>query len=194
MSFDVKDVTGDWDYGALPASIRLGKECWLERKDSFSRYRSEQPTGLDIGDRVRVFTWTAFNVEPSGAVEIGDDTVLVGAVFMCAESIRIGRRVRISYHVTIADSDFHPRDPEVRRLDAIANAPGGNREHRPVYVTKPVVIEDDVRIGIGAIILKGVRIGAGAKIGAGSVVTANVLPGATVQGNPAQVIESRSRS
>ncbi|MBA3483980.1 MAG: acyltransferase [Pirellulales bacterium] len=194
MSFDAKDVTGDWDYGSLPANIRIGRDCWLERKDSFARYRSERPTGLEIGDRVRVFTWTAFNIEPSGAVEIGDDAVLVGAVFMCAESIRIGRRVRVSYHVTIADSDFHPRDPELRRLDAIANAPSGNREHRPAYVTSPVVIEDDVHIGIGAIILKGVYVGAGARIGAGAVVTANVPPGATVQGNPAQLVDAESRS
>ena len=193
MSFDVKDLTGDWDYRSLPANIRSGRDCWFERKDSFARYRSERPIGLQVGDRVRVFTWTAFNIEPSGVVEIGDDSVLVGAVFMCAESIRIGRRVRISYHVTIADSDFHPRDPEMRRKDAIANSPSGNREDRPAYVTGPVVIEDDVHIGIGAIILKGVHIGAGARIGAGAVVTADVPPGATVQGNPAQLVDTRSR-
>jgi acetyltransferase-like isoleucine patch superfamily enzyme len=192
MSFDAKDVTGDWDYRLLPGNVRLGQDCWLERKDSFSRYRSERPTGLAIGDRVRVYTWTAFNVEPAGAIEIGDDTVLVGAVFMCADSIRIGRRVLISYHVTIADSDFHPLDPLERRRDAIANAPSGDRGLRPTYETRPVVIDDDVRIGIGAIILKGVHIGAGARIGAGSVVTADVPPGAVVQGNPGRQIDPRS--
>lgn len=47
------------------------------------------------------------------------------------------------------------------------------------------VIEDDVEIGAGAIILGGITIGAGAKIGAGAVVTKDVPPGFTAMGNPA---------
>jgi acetyltransferase-like isoleucine patch superfamily enzyme len=194
MTFDAKDVTGDWDYGSLPASISFGKDCWFERKDSFARYRSEAPTGVKIGDRVRVHTWTAFNIEPTGVVEIGDDALLVGAVFMCAESIRIGRRVRISYHVTIADSDFHPHDPQMRRLDAIANAPSGDRAKRPAYASAPVVIEDDVQIGIGAIVLKGVHIGEAARIGAGAVVTSDVPPRTVVRGNPAVVVAAENHT
>ena len=65
---------------------------------------------------------------------------MVGAIFMCADSIRIGKNVTISYHVTIADSDFHPIDPELRIKDAIANAPGGNKDSRPMIKTKPIVI------------------------------------------------------
>jgi acetyltransferase-like isoleucine patch superfamily enzyme len=194
MTFDARDVTGDWDYSTLPGNVRIGRDCWFERRDSFARFRSERPVGLSIGDRVRVYTWTSFNIEPTGSVEIGDDTVLVGAVFMCADSIRIGQRVAISYHVTIADSDFHPLDPVERRSDAIANAPNGNRDSRPSYPAKPVVIEDDVQIGIGAIILKGVHIHAGARIGAGSVVTADVSAGAVIQGNPGRHVSSGDTS
>jgi acetyltransferase-like isoleucine patch superfamily enzyme len=122
-------------------------------------------------------------------LEVGDDSVLVGAVFMCAESIHIGRRVIISYNVTIADSDFHPHDPELRKQDAMANAPAGDRSRRPAVVARPVVIEDDAWIGIGAIILKGVRVGRGARVGAGAVVTRDVPAGASVVGNPARLVE-----
>jgi acetyltransferase-like isoleucine patch superfamily enzyme len=97
--------------------------------------------------------------------------------------------VIVSYNVTIADSDFHPRDPELRKLDAMANAPQGDRSQRPAVIAKPVVIEDDTWVGIGAIVLKGVRIGRGARIGAGAVVTSDVPPGATFAGNPARLIE-----
>ena len=107
---------------------------------------------------------------------------------MCASGISVGRRVVISYHVTIADSDFHPLDPEARKRDAIANAPFGDKSRRPVYKSRPVEIGDDVEIGIGAIILKGVKIGAGARIGAGAVVLREVSSGATVAGNPARVV------
>ncbi len=186
MSSDCRDFTGDWDYRLLPANVRIGHDCWFERKESFARFRSEQPTGLHFGDRVRVYTWTTFNVEPGGSIEVGDDSILVGAVFMCARSIHIGRGVIISYHVTIADSDFHPVDPDERRRDAVANSPSGDRQKRPDFTSEPVVIEDDVRIGIGAIILKGVRVGAGAEIGAGAVVTRDVPLGCIVHGNPAR--------
>jgi acetyltransferase-like isoleucine patch superfamily enzyme len=187
-----RDITGQWDYASLPSNVRVGQDCWLERKDSFGSYRSRQTPGLVLGDRVRVYMWTTFNVEPSGVVEVGDDSVLVGPVFMCAERITIGRRVVISYNVTIADSDFHPLDPELRKQDAIANSPYGDRSQRPPYISRPVVIEDEAWIGIGAIILKGVRIGRGARVGAGAVVTHAVPPGATVEGNPAVMVTEKS--
>jgi acetyltransferase-like isoleucine patch superfamily enzyme len=190
MSFD--SITGAWNYAELPRNVRIGKECFLERKDSFERFRSINNPGLILGNRVQVYTWTTFNVEPSGTVEVGDDSVLVGAVFMCAESISIGNRVVISYNVTIADSDFHPRDPELRRQDAIANAPFGDRSRRPPLGSRPVVIEDDVWIGIGAIILKGTRIGHGARVAPGSVVTKSVPAGALVRGNPACLVHEES--
>jgi acetyltransferase-like isoleucine patch superfamily enzyme len=185
---EFKAITGAWDYTALPKNIRIGANCFLERRDSFKRFRSTREPGLVLGDRVKAYTWTEFNIEPTGALEVGDDSVLVGAVFMCAENIRIGKRVIVSYNVTIADSDFHPRDPELRKLDAVANAPEGDRSQRPAVIAKPVLIEDDAWIGIGAIILKGVRIGRGARVGAGAVVTAEVPDGVTVGGNPARPI------
>jgi acetyltransferase-like isoleucine patch superfamily enzyme len=189
MSVDERDITGQWNYATLPATVSIGRDCWLERRDSFSRYRSEQDLGLRIGDRVRVYTWTTFNVEPSGSIEIGDDSILVGAICMCANRITIGRSVTISYHVTIADSDFHPTDPSLRVQDAIANSPRGDRTHRPAIVSRPVTIEDNVWIGIGAIILKGVRIGAGARIEAGAVVARDVAEGQVIRGNPGVVAQ-----
>jgi acetyltransferase-like isoleucine patch superfamily enzyme len=187
-----EDITGAWDYSSLPGNVEVGSGCYLERKDSFARFRSERSPGIRIGDRVRVYTWTTFNVEPTGMVEIGDGSILVGAVFMCADAIVIGRRVVISYNVTIADSDFHPLDPDQRKSDAIANAPSGDRGSRPAIVSRPVVVEDDVWIGIGALVLKGVRIGKGARVAAGAVVTRDVPAGAHVEGNPARVILGRA--
>src|SRR5204863_1220768 len=120
--------------------VRLGQRCFIERKASFARYRSTEPIGLALGDNVVAYTWTEFNIDPSGNVEVGRDSVLVGAVFMCAERITLGKRVIVSYHVTIADSDFHPVDPDARRLDAIANAPGGDRSKRPQIESAAIVI------------------------------------------------------
>jgi acetyltransferase-like isoleucine patch superfamily enzyme len=187
---DIGEVSGAWDYRTLSPNIVIGADCWLERKAIFANVRNASPGAVKIGDRVRVFTWSAFSIEPEGYVEIGNDCNLVGPVFMCAKQIRIGDRVTISYNVTIADSDFHPHEPQLRKQDAIANAPFGDRSQRPPYVSKPVVIEDDVSIGIGSIILKGVRIGKGARVAAGSVVTADVPANVEVAGNPARPVNN----
>ncbi|HLX12902.1 MAG TPA: acyltransferase [Bacteroidota bacterium] len=54
--------------------------------------------------------------------------------------------------------------------------------------TPTVVIEDDVFIGPGVIILQNVRIGKGAVVAAGSVVNADVPSATLVQGNPAKPV------
>lgn len=54
-----------------------------------------------------------------------------------------------------------------------------------------VVVEDDVWIGAGAIILSGVRVGKGAVVGAGAVVAKDIPPYSIAVGNPARVVKSR---
>lgn len=54
-----------------------------------------------------------------------------------------------------------------------------------------IIVEDDVWIGHGAIILSGVKIGQGAVIAAGSVVNKDIPRYAIVGGVPAQVIKYR---
>ena len=54
-----------------------------------------------------------------------------------------------------------------------------------------IIIEDDVWIGYGAMILSGVHIGRGAIIAAGAIVTRDVPPYAIVGGVPAKIIRYR---
>ncbi|BEP13600.1 CatB-related O-acetyltransferase [Acidothermaceae bacterium B102] len=56
---------------------------------------------------------------------------------------------------------------------------------------RPIVIEDDVWIGAGVVILPGRRIGRGSIVGAGAVVAHDVPDYAVVAGNPAQVVKYR---
>jgi acetyltransferase-like isoleucine patch superfamily enzyme len=170
--------------------VRLGRDVWIERPECFERCRSTREPAIVLGDGVRVFGWTVFNIEPAGQVVVGARSTLVGAVLMVAERVEIGSDVVISYGVTIADCDFHPTDPAERRRDAEASAPFAQAPQRAPLKTRPVTIGDGAWIGIGAIVLKGVSIGAGARVGAGAVVTRDVAAGASVEGNPAVVVRA----
>jgi acetyltransferase-like isoleucine patch superfamily enzyme len=109
-------------------------------------------------------------------LEIGDDLGMTGGSIVAAQHIRIGHRVLIGANTIITDTDFHPLDPLERQRDPQRGA------------AKPVVIEDDVFIGMQCLILKGVHLGAGCVIGAGSVVSRDVPAGMIAAGNPARVI------
>ncbi|WP_043931390.1 sugar O-acetyltransferase [Bacillus sp. EB01] len=87
--------------------------------------------------------------------------------------IYIGNNVLIGPNVTI-DAGTHPIHPELRRNGAQFNL--------------PVVIEDNVWIGAGSIILPGVRIGENTVIGAGSVVTKDIPANVIAVGSPCRVM------
>lgn len=78
------------------------------------------------------------------------------------------------------DTDAHSVDFRVRR--------DINTDIKEKH-SSPVVIEDDVLIGVNSIILKGVTIGARSVIGAGSIVTKSIPADCIAAGNPAKVIK-----
>jgi acetyltransferase-like isoleucine patch superfamily enzyme len=110
---------------------------------------------------------------------------------MAEDKIEIGSHCLISWNVGIADSDFHPLEPAQRLIDAQALAPFfKDRPPRPKLKTAPVLIKDNVWIGMNATILKGVIIGENSVVAAGSVVTKSVAPNTVVAGNPAVAVKT----
>ena len=55
--------------------------------------------------------------------------------------------------------------------------------------SKPVVVQDNVWIGDGAVVCKGVTIGQNSIIGAGSVVVKSIPPNTVAAGNPARAVK-----
>jgi NDP-sugar pyrophosphorylase family protein len=90
------------------------------------------------------------------------------------DRVEIGERCSISWDCNIMDTDFH-------RIRMTNDEPDR-------VVSAPVHIGDNVWIGTGCIILKGVTIGSNCVIGAGSVVTKDIPSNSLVAGNPAGVI------
>ena len=123
--------------------------------------------------------WVAHNATVVGAVTIGNRAnVWYGSVLRGD-----GDRIDIGPDSNVQDGCVVHADPglpvEVGRRVSIG--------HRAVL--HGCVIEDDVLIGMGAIVLDGARIGAGSLVAAGAVVLAGtaVPPGSLVAGVPGQV-------
>ena len=132
---------------------------------------------LRIGDRVRIFSVparTELAVQGGATLDIGSETFInYGCSISAGELVRIGPRCNIGSHVIIMDNDFHSLDPD-HRLDIPPSA--------------PIILEENVWIGVRATVLRGVTIGAGSVVAAGSVVTKDVPPRTLVGGLPAKVI------
>jgi acetyltransferase-like isoleucine patch superfamily enzyme len=114
--------------------------------------------------------------KPGANITIGDCFGMSGGSIVAETGIRIGDRVAVGANTVLCDTDFHPLHYEVRQLH------GNDGE------SAPIVIEDDVFIGMQCLILKGVTIGRGSVIGAGSIVVKSIPPGVIAAGNPACVI------
>ena len=160
-----------WRFYGIPIiqKHRLSKMTF----GSFFHLRSSvRSNPLGPNHPVILCTWQA------GAVlETGPHFAMTGGSLVAAERITIGERVTVGANSTILDTDFHPLDSETRRLYPQHAQP------------KPVIIEDDVFIGMNCLILKGVTIGQGSVIGAGSVVTRNIPRRVIAAGNPARVLK-----
>jgi len=134
-----------------------------------------------VGERCTI--WNAAQVNEG--CRIGDDCVIGSCVYI-GHRTKVGNGCRFNHGTFIPNRSVIGNNvffgPGVICCDD--KHPRAGNKH---YVAQPPVIEDNVSIGAGAIILPGVRIGRGAVIGAGAVVTQDVLAGETRVGLPARL-------
>lgn len=113
------------------------------------------------------------NIEIDDFSGVNDYCFIEGGV-----SVKIGKWVRLGPHVSILTMNhvYQSRKIPIKQQG---------------LEKKPVVIDDDVWIGINSVILPGVTIGKGAVVAAGSIVTKDVEPYSIVGGIPAKHIKMR---
>ena len=109
--------------------------------------------------------------EKKSRLIIGDNCAFSGSSLWCFQEIVLGNNVRCGANVLIMDGDAHQDDPRA----------GEN---------SPIHIEDNVWIGAGVKILKGVTIGKNTLIGAGSIVTKDIPANVIAAGAPCRVIRN----
>lgn len=117
-----------------------------------------------------------------GVIEIGDNSQLNGVAITSYKKVKIGKNCQIASSTIIADTDFHPTDPQIREKEVL-----GQKIDYSNVAKKEINIGNNVWIGWGSIILKGVTIGDNTIIAAGSVVITSIPANCLAAGNPAVV-------
>jgi galactoside O-acetyltransferase len=110
--------------------------------------------------------------------DVGEEVYIADGLLIVEEladqhNLSIGNRVSIAPRVTFVTSS-HPNNSRIRSVAPVASG--------------PIVVEDDVWIGAGAVVLPGVRIRRGAVVGALALVTQDVDELTVVAGQPARPI------
>ena len=187
-----QSVPYDWYPGTVPGNVILGEGCYFETSYSLRRFFTRRERGLVLGAHSACYAHTLFTTGENACITVGEYTILNGVYINCQDRIDIGSRVLVSWDVMITDTSVAPYCAAERA--ACLRASAADRYGRlPPAPASPVLIEEDVWIGFGCIILPGVRIGAGSVIGARSVVDQDIPSGVIACGNPARIVREVQR-
>ena len=173
-----KMLTGE-KYNCLDPDLEAERQ---KAKEILLRYNQTEtePERLPIlqqmlgGIGLSPIIWPPFYCSYGKNTYLGDHVFMN---YMC--TILDNNEVRIGNHVMIG--------PAVQIYTAAHDFQAEAR-NQGWEVAKPILIEDNVWIGGGAILLPGVSVGRNAVVGAGAVVSRNVAANTIVAGNPARVI------
>ncbi len=160
-------------------NLRVGPHAFID--DRVTIYAHEGGGRVELGARVHIYRDTIIEIGYGGSVIIGENTHIQGRCNLkgFVSDLIIGRDVQVA-----PGSAFSPYNHRYEDL---------TRPIREQGLTSkgPIIIEDDVWIGLDVQVMDGVRIGRGAIVGAGSVVTHDIPPYAIAVGVPARVIGYR---
>ncbi|NWJ51491.1 MAG: acyltransferase [Bacteroidetes bacterium] len=155
-------------FRGIPFILNNGKIIIEDNVIINSKYRNNP-----IGGNSNSSFWT----KKGGKIIISKGVRISNSAFVSEKGIFIGKNTFIGGDCKIYDTDFHSLLFEER-----IQRPDINVKSAKVH------IGEEVFIGTGAIIMKGVNIGEKSIIGAGSVVTKNIPAGEIWGGNPARFI------
>jgi acetyltransferase-like isoleucine patch superfamily enzyme len=166
------EVKGKLIVNRLPL-IDIRKECCLSIGNNVTLNSRNKGYHANLHSPVKIFA-----DKPGAIIKLGDNTRIHGSCIHAHELISIGKNCLIAANCQIFDCNGH--NVSFPEIEERINTTGSS---------KPVIIEDNVWIGINSIILPGVIIGEGTVISANSVVVKDIPSMVVAGGNPAVVIK-----
>ena len=166
------------DASIFHEQLELGNNVFIGERTVI--YQAQNGGAVKIGERTHLHREIIIETGDGGSLIIGNDTHIQPRCQFSAYkgSIIIGSNVQIAPFCA-----FYPYNHQFESNKAIKD--------QSLFTKGGIVIEDDAWIGVGAIVLDGVRIGKGAVVGAGSVVNDNIPDDSIAAGVPARVVKMR---
>jgi acetyltransferase-like isoleucine patch superfamily enzyme len=162
-------------------TLHLGSHCFIDDYVTIYAYPGARG-GVYLSENVHIYRWSMVELgDGEGSVKIGQNTYIQSG---CILNAFVGNIV-IGDNCMIA-----PRCAFTPYQHSFAATDRPMRE-QPLTSKGDIILEDDVWLGLNALVMDGVTIGRGAIIGAGAVVTKDVPPYAIAGGVPARIIGSR---
>lgn len=163
--------------------VELGKDCSFR---GWASFHITDGSRVIIGGNCRFNSRTTSNrigvnhkcmistLEKNALLQIGSGSGFSGVSIGCFKKIVIGNNVKVGANVLITDSDWHLDDPRVSE-------------------PKPILIKDNVWLGYGVVVMKGVTIGENTIIGINSVVTKDLPANVVAAGNPCRILKKLNK-
>lgn len=159
-------------------ALHLGPHIFIG--DGVIIFQATDGGPVALGEAVRLYGDCLIETGEGGSVAVGAHSRIHRGCHLISYKapIHIGQDVGISQNCAFYSYN-HGIAPD-RPISA-----------QPVQTKGPVVVDDHAWLGVGVIVLDGVRIGKGVVVGAGAVVTRDIPDGAIAAGVPARVVGMR---
>jgi acetyltransferase-like isoleucine patch superfamily enzyme len=168
---------------ARSRGIVLGRECIFY---GYTKFKKANNATISIGKKVTFRSSPTSNLigvnrpciitalDPDAKLKIGNYCGFSGTVIGSFSKITIGDHVKCGANTLITDGDWHTDDYRSGK-------------------SAPILIEDNVWLGVNVTVLKGVTIGENTIIGANSVVVKSIPSNSVAAGNPCRVLKEISK-
>ena len=181
-----KLLLGEYGRGAVflqdvtlrcPKRLYVGEETIIDERVYFD-IKSEKAS-VRIGPRSQIMRGVSFETGYEGFVHIGQESFVGSYTILNGQGgLEIGKYSLISGHCCLIAGNHDISDTT-----------------RPIcqqdFISRGIVLEENVWLGAGVKVLDGVRIGTGSVIAAGAIVNRDVEPFSIMAGVPAKLIKKR---
>jgi len=183
-------LKSDWYPKAIPSNFIAEDQVYLDTTYSFACFHSEEKVGFKIGFGSGNYLHSHFLAGKQGKIIIGKYSILESTNFLANSEITVGDHCMFSWGSYVTDTWISGNlIDSASRKEILKKIAVSEKRIFDLGQSTPVIIEDNVWVGFGAVIMPGVTLGRGCVVGCKTIIHENVPPYAVVVGDPSAIVK-----